>query len=70
LTAKKAQRCRKAAERMSRGMDRPLDLPEQLLLRLHLLLCTGCVNYHHQLQLMRSATKHWQNYQDDGQQGL
>jgi len=53
---------------MSRRLDERLRLSERLGLGAHLLLCKGCRNYDEQLQLLRSATRNWQAYRDDGPQ--
>lgn len=47
--------CKEATVLMSRSMDRRLPLGERLLLRLHLLICSGCANAGRQMQLLRRA---------------
>jgi hypothetical protein len=66
MTSTQALRCRKAAGLMSRRLDERLRLSERLGLGAHLLLCKGCRSYDEQLQLLRSATRNWQAYQDEG----
>jgi hypothetical protein len=66
MSTKKTLRCRHAAGLISRRLDGGLRLPERLGLGAHLLLCKGCRNYDRQLQLLRSATKNWQSYKDEG----
>ena len=45
--------CREVTEVCSAEMDRPLKLGEQVALRTHLLMCTGCRNYRKQMKALR-----------------
>ena len=40
--------CRQVTEVCSAEMDRPLKFGEQVSLRVHLLMCSGCRNYRKQ----------------------
>ncbi len=47
--------CREVTEVCSAEMDRPLKLGEQVALRTHLLMCTGCRNYRKQMKALRQV---------------
>lgn len=47
--------CKEATQLMSQAMDRRLPLGERLLLRLHLVICSGCANAERQMRLLRRA---------------
>lgn len=47
--------CKQATHLMSQSQDRELSLPERIRLRLHLLICSGCLNYNKQMSFMRKA---------------
>ncbi len=49
--------CREVTEVCSAEMERPLKLGEQLSLRTHLMMCTGCTNYRKQLTTLREVTR-------------
>ena len=49
--------CKQATELMSQAQDRPLRFGERIQLRLHLLLCKGCVNFGRHLDLLRAACR-------------
>lgn len=49
--------CKTATALMSQGMDRPLDTPERVGLKVHTLMCSGCRNYRLQLQVLRDAAR-------------
>ncbi|GEM_PF-3176471 len=42
---------------ISDGMDRHLTLRERLRIRLHLLMCTGCLQFSRQLDILRMAAR-------------
>jgi len=48
-------KCIEVTELASQEMERPLGLGEQVSLRAHLLMCTGCSNYRRQLKTLRQA---------------
>lgn len=45
--------CREVTELCSQELDRPLGLGEQIKLKTHLLMCTGCANYRRQMAALR-----------------
>ncbi len=45
--------CREVTEVCSAEMERPLKLGEQVSLRTHLMMCTGCTNYRKQMKALR-----------------
>lgn len=47
--------CREVTEVCSAEMERPLKLGEQVSLRTHLMMCTGCTNYRKQLKTLRQV---------------
>ncbi len=47
--------CRELTEVCSAEMERPLKLGEQVSLRTHLMMCTGCTNYRKQLKTLRQV---------------
>jgi hypothetical protein len=54
-------KCKQVSHLLSEAQDRELALTERLPLRLHLLICEGCRNYGKQLDLLRTATQHYQD---------
>ena len=56
--------CKQSAELMSQGMDRSLSRHERIMLRLHLLMCTGCRNARRQLEFIRRACRSWLEHSD------
>jgi hypothetical protein len=42
--------------------DRGLPLPEQLALRMHMVICQACPTFERQVLTMRNAMKQWRNY--------
>jgi hypothetical protein len=42
--------------------DRGLPLPEQLALRMHMVICKACPTFERQVLTMRNAMKQWRNY--------
>lgn len=47
--------CKETTEVCSAEMERALKLREQLSLRTHLMMCSGCTNYRKQLKTLRQA---------------
>ena len=47
--------CKEVTEVCSAEMERPLRLGEQVLLRTHLMMCTGCSEYRRQLKTLRQV---------------
>ena len=49
--------CHQATRLLSENQDRPLTLNERLLLKLHLLMCSGCRNVDKQFGTLRHITR-------------
>lgn len=49
--------CIEVTKVCSAEMERPLRLGEQMSLRLHLMMCTGCTQYREQLKTMRQVLR-------------
>lgn len=49
--------CREATRLMSESMDRKLSAPEQLSLRLHIVICSGCRNFRGHMSAMRQIAQ-------------
>lgn len=49
--------CREVTELCSQEMDRSLRLGEQVSLRAHLMMCSGCTNYRKQMTLLRQIAQ-------------
>ncbi|MBI5718769.1 MAG: zf-HC2 domain-containing protein [Burkholderiales bacterium] len=47
--------CKEVTEVCSAEMERPLKLGEQVSLRAHLMMCSGCTNYRKQLKTIRQV---------------
>lgn len=47
--------CREVTEVCSAELERPLRLGEQVSLRTHLMMCTGCSEYRKQLKTLRQV---------------
>ena len=47
--------CRKATELISRSLEEPLKLKDELLLKMHLFLCETCELFRKQTSLLRKA---------------
>lgn len=66
--------CKEVTEICSAEMERPLKWGEQLLMRSHLMMCSGCNNYHKQMQTLRQAMQAYAEGRapavDDAGQGL
>jgi predicted anti-sigma-YlaC factor YlaD len=50
--------CKQATQQVSQKQDRTLSIKEQLTLRFHLAMCSGCRNYNRQIKLIRKACSH------------
>lgn len=48
--------CQEVTKLCSQELERQLRMGEQLSLRMHLMMCTGCTNFRKQMQLLRKAT--------------
>lgn len=49
--------CEQASKLSSRAMEEPLGRLERSLLRLHLMMCSGCTNFSRQIRFLRSASQ-------------
>lgn len=49
--------CRQATKLISQAQDRRLVLKESVALRMHLLMCGACPNYHRQMRFIRQACR-------------
>lgn len=47
--------CKEVTEVCSAELERPLKLGEQLALRTHLMMCSGCTNYRKQMKTLRQV---------------
>jgi len=47
--------CKEVTEVCSAEMERPLKWGEQVSLRTHLMMCSGCSNYRKQMKILRHA---------------
>ncbi len=54
--------CKEITRLVLQGEDRPLGPVDQLRVRAHLLICTGCTNFGKQVELMRRASQRWRGY--------
>jgi len=46
--------CKSATRMASDAMERDLSLKERILLRLHVLMCSGCHNFAEQMNILRN----------------
>jgi hypothetical protein len=53
--------CRRVTELCSQEMERNLQLQEQIPLRMHLLMCSGCTNFRKQMSILRDAMQRYAN---------
>ncbi|MBI3375386.1 MAG: zf-HC2 domain-containing protein [Betaproteobacteria bacterium] len=49
--------CEQASMLSSRAMDEPLAPLERIQLRFHLMMCTGCTSFSHQIAFLRRASQ-------------
>ncbi|WP_137936561.1 zf-HC2 domain-containing protein [Chitinivorax sp. B] len=57
--------CKEATRLVSEAMDRKLTMGEQLSLKFHLTICSGCRNFNKHMQFLRSAARRLVD-RDDG----
>jgi hypothetical protein len=57
--------CRQAAALVIAREDRSLDLPEKVVLKLHMLACEACPKFETQVLTLRRAMAQWRNYSED-----
>ena len=56
--------CKQVAALVIAREDRALSLPDQVALRLHMLVCKTCPKFEQQVLMLRSALGKWHNYAD------
>lgn len=63
--------CKEATRLCSESLDRTLDLRERLTLRMHLMMCSGCTNYHQQMAWLRRISARYADgaYAEPGPDG-
>ncbi len=49
--------CNKATRLMSEAQERKLTIKEQVELRIHTLMCSGCTNFKQQMDELRKAMR-------------
>lgn len=57
--------CREVSELVIAREDRPLALPDQVALRLHLLVCKTCPSFENQVLTVRAAMGAWRQGASD-----
>jgi Putative zinc-finger len=54
--------CREVTALISAREDRALALHERLVVRVHKMICDGCVRWDQQVSFMRRSMNAWRNY--------
>lgn len=54
--------CRQVAELLIAREDQPIELADQLKMKLHLLACKTCPKFENQILTIRAAMGRWRNY--------
>jgi hypothetical protein len=49
--------CREVHRLVSEGMDRKLSMVERGRMRVHLVMCTACTRFNHQMDVLRKAVR-------------
>ncbi len=49
--------CKQATALMSQRMDKKLGLFQEMSLRLHLMMCSGCQNFNKQMDFLRQGCR-------------
>ena len=57
--------CRKASKLMSQKFDQPLNLNQELRLRVHLMICKSCPKLHQQFEILHQAGQHFTQHPAD-----
>ena len=57
--------CKEVSRLLSAAQDRNLGFREQIALRLHLSLCSGCRNFSRQLHTLRKAARQLGNSEEE-----
>ena len=47
--------CSEVTNLLSDELERPMSLRERMVLKLHLMMCSGCANYRRQMSAIRVA---------------
>jgi hypothetical protein len=51
--------CQQVTHLLSEAQDRELRWTEKLPLKLHLMMCPGCSNFHQQMDFLRQAARRY-----------
>ena len=57
--------CKEATAIASQGLDRKLDLRERCLLKLHLMICSGCRAAREQFEFLRKGAASYLEHLDE-----
>jgi hypothetical protein len=49
--------CHSVTRLLSEAQERKLTLQEKIPLKMHLVMCTACTNFEHQMQLLRTMSR-------------
>ncbi|MDP2440054.1 zf-HC2 domain-containing protein [Rhodoferax sp.] len=58
--------CQHCTRLISESQDRPLTLAEEISLKVHVMMCSGCKNFSLQLPFLSQAMNAYANREDDG----
>jgi predicted anti-sigma-YlaC factor YlaD len=58
--------CKTATYLLSQQLDQKLTTKEKLLLRFHLLICSGCTNFKGNITFLHKACEHISSDKDNG----
>jgi predicted anti-sigma-YlaC factor YlaD len=56
--------CKQATALMSQGLDKKLSTPQQLGLKFHLMMCSGCRNFSRQMAFLRQGCRQFPSQHD------
>lgn len=57
--------CKEVSAMVVAREDRDLATGEQLMLRIHMAMCSACPRFERQVLTLRHAMRQWRNYGDD-----
>ncbi len=57
--------CRRASKLMSKKFDQPLNINQELRLRVHLMICKSCPRLHQQFEILHQAGQHFTQHPAD-----
>lgn len=57
--------CKSATRLASDAMERKLSRKERILLRMHVLMCSGCHNFAEQMSILRNIGRRYAKGNDD-----